>query len=470
MSALKPTTIDDVRDLLATAASEKRALEIRGGGTKQAMGRPDRGTTILDLSAFNTVIDYDPKELVLTVGTGAKLCDIEVLVAGENQMLAFEPFDHAPLFGKQAGEATIGGIVSANVAGSRRLSAGCARDHTLGFEGVSGRGEIFKGGGRVVKNVTGYDLPKLLTGSWGRLAALTAVTLKVLPRPRTSATVIVRGLNDERAIAAMAEAAGSAAEISGAAHCPFGDTPTTAIRVEGIGPSVDARTAKLATLLRPYGEIEILSADATTEFWHGVRDLAPLGTTDATHLLWRINARPSRSWKIPTALSGARWFYDWAGGLLWFASSAEPAEVRRIATEAGAHATLIRAPDAVRISVPALQPAAPGVEALAARVKAAFDPAGILDPHRFQAACPCRPSSPPNRKPIQASPHPRRLFASACAAASARRHARPTCCSATNSIPRAGASISSRTCSRTSASPPPRWSSISIAACPACRA
>jgi glycolate oxidase FAD binding subunit len=384
MTVLKPSTIDEVRDVLATAAGEKRALEIRGGGTKQSMGKPDRDTTTLDMSAFNTVIDYDPKELVLTVGAGAKLHDIEMLVARENQMLAFEPFDHGPLFGTKTGEATIGGIVSANVAGARRLSAGSARDHTLGFEGVSGRGEAFKGGGRVVKNVTGYDLPKLLTGSWGRLAALTAVTLKVLPRPRTSATVIVRGLNDGRAVAAMAEAAGSAAEISGAAHCPFGETPATAIRVEGIGPSVDARAAKLATLLRPYGGIEILSVDATARFWQGIRDLAPLGTTDASHLLWRIHARPSRCWRIPAMLAGARWFYDWAGGLLWLAAPTGPNEVRRIAAAAGGHATLVRAPEAIRATVPALHPAAPGVEALAARVKAAFDPAGILDPHRFQ--------------------------------------------------------------------------------------
>jgi glycolate oxidase FAD binding subunit len=277
------------------------------------------------------------------------------------------------------------------VAGSRRLSAGSARDHTLGFEGVSGRGEVFKGGGRVVKNVTGYDLPKLMTGSWGRLAVITAVTLKVLPRPRASATVVVRGLNDQQAVTAMSEAAGSAAEISGAAHFPYfpgsaTETAITAVRVEGFGPSVDARAEKLATMFRPRGPVEIFASHISTDLWQYLCDLAPLGTFDADWPLWRINGRPSHCWQIPSALNApeARWFYDWAGGLIWLAAPTNPADVRRVTANAGAHATLVRAPESIRSTVPALHPAAAGVEALAARVKSGFDPAGILDPNRFQ--------------------------------------------------------------------------------------
>jgi glycolate oxidase FAD binding subunit len=324
---------------------------------------------------------------VLTVGAGARLSDIETLIAADNQMLAFEPFDHGPLFGTAAGNATIGGIVAANVAGSRRLSAGSARDHTLGFEGVSGRGEIFKGGGRVVKNVTGYDLPKLMTGSWGRLAALTAITLKVLPRPRASATVIVRGLSDQQAVTVMAEAAGSAAEISGAAHLLASGTETaiTAVRVEGFGPSVDARAEKLATMFRPHGPVEIFASHISGVLWQYVRDLAPLGTIDDDWLLWRVNGRPSYCWQIPAALNtpAARWFYDWAGGLMWLATP-RSADVRSAATQVGAHATLVRAPEDVRATVPALAPSSRAVTALAERVKAAFDPAAILDPDRFR--------------------------------------------------------------------------------------
>ena len=189
MQTFQPTTEQDVVDAIAQAASDGRHLEIRGGGSKAEFGAPDRNDDILDLTAFASVIDYDPAELVLTAGAGAPLSVIQALVESENQMLAFEPFDHGPLFGRPAGAATIGGVIGAGVAGSRRISAGSVRDHLLGFKGVSGRGEAFVAGAKVVKNVTGYDLPKLVCGSWGRLVALTEVTLKVLPRGRAMNSV-----------------------------------------------------------------------------------------------------------------------------------------------------------------------------------------------------------------------------------------------------------------------------------------
>ena len=389
-TALRPTTTTEIAEAFAVAMNSGGVIEIRGGGSKAAMARPQRATTAMDMSAFASVVDYDPRELVLTVGAGARLSEIETLVAAQNQMLAFEPFDHGSILGTASGNATIGGIVAANVSGSRRLSAGSARDHVLGIEGVSGRGEVFKAGGRVVKNVTGYDLPKLMAGSWGRLAALTTITLKVLPRPRAGVTVIVRGLSDENAATVMTRATGSTTEVSGAAHVPAhaGVEAATALRVEGVGPSVKARAATLAALFRADGPVETLENDASTSFWERLRDLDPLKSSPSEALLWRINGRPTRTWQVPSlfATSGARWFYDWAGGLIWLTTTpdTDPAFVRRTAAHAGAQATLIRAPESVRAATPMLHEE-PTIADLSKRVKAAFDPANILDPYRFHA-------------------------------------------------------------------------------------
>jgi len=188
MAVHRPTTIEALCEVVQTAAAGGTTLAIRGGGSKSAIGAPIGGADTLDMTAFSGLIDYVPADLVLVAGAGTPLAKIEGLVADHGQMLAFEPFDPAPLFGEPAGRATIGGVIAAGLSGPRRLSAGGARDHLLGFEAVSGRGEAMSGGARVVKNVTGYDLPKLIAGSWGRLAALTSVTLKTLPRPRATAT------------------------------------------------------------------------------------------------------------------------------------------------------------------------------------------------------------------------------------------------------------------------------------------
>lgn len=374
---LKPGSVSDVCDMIAGRA----AIEVRGGGSKAEIGFP-RETRIMEMSAFRGVIDYDPPELVLTVGAGARLADVEALVSAEGQMLAFEPFDHGPLLGKPSGAATIGGVVAAGVAGSRRLSAGGARDHLLGFEAVSGRGERFVGGAKVVKNVTGYDLPKLMAGSWGRLAVLTQVTLKVLPAPRVRTTVALRGLGDREAVRAMAAAMGSPAEVGAAAHLP--DAGVTALRVEGFGPSVTARAEMLRRLLGGGDLIEGAESDA---LWASVRDAAPLAEGD---VLWRVSVAPSAGPAIHEALAplGARRLYDWAGGLVWLALPAEADQtlVRAATDAAGGHAMLVRAPEALRRRIPALHPEAAGVAALSRRVKTAFDPAGVLDPKRFSDA------------------------------------------------------------------------------------
>jgi glycolate oxidase FAD binding subunit len=302
-------------------------------------------------------------------------------------MLAFEPFDHGPLFGRETGAATIGGVIGASVSGSRRVSAGAVRDHVLGFEAVSGRGERFVAGGRVVKNVTGYDLPKLMAGAWGQLVALTQVTVKVLPKPREMKTVALLGLDDERAVRAMCLAMRSQAEVAAAAHVGEWhghDGPLTCFRLEGFGPSVIARAAMLRSVLAEFGAADVLSDADATSFWSRVRYATPL---DDGRPLWRLNVPASSAALVTSSLRehGARWYYDWAGGLIWLTMpvDSEAALVRNAAANVGGHAALVRAGAAMRAAVPALHPEPPAVTALARRIKAGFDPANVLDPHRF---------------------------------------------------------------------------------------
>ncbi|GLV24543.1 glycolate oxidase subunit GlcE [Sphingobium sp. Cam5-1] len=379
-----PTREDELADVIADAAREGVRLAITGGGSKSGFGAPIEARP-LSMRGFAGVVDYDPAELVLTVRVGTPLAEVEALVAEQNQMLAFEPFDHGPIYGAPAGAATIGGTVAAGVAGSQRLSHGGARDHLLGFRAVSGRGEPFVAGAKVVKNVTGYDLPKLAAGSWGRLFAMTEVTLKVLPHPRAYATRAIEGLDEAQAVKAMAVAMGSQAEIAAAAHlpgCGRNGRALTAFRIQGVGPSVAARGAMLDTLLAAFGKVEALDETEGKRVWDGLRTLSPL---PANQPLWRINVAPSASLAVVSALRplGAQWLFDWAGGLIWMTFDGDPQAVRAAAAAAGGHATLARAPAATRAAVPAFHPQAPGVAALEERVRRAFDPARLFETGRF---------------------------------------------------------------------------------------
>ena len=379
--AIRPTDSAELADAIRDARAHGRRLAIRGGGSKTAIGAPATDAEALDLRAFAGVIDYDPAELVLTVGTGTPLAEIEALVAGEGQMLAFEPFDHGPLFGAEAGRATIGGVVAAGVAGSQRLTQGGARDHLLGFRAVAGSGEALIGGAKVVKNVTGYDLPKLMAGSWGRLAALTEITLKVLPSPREQVTRVLHGLDIDAAVAAMATALGSQADVAAAAYLPAvadEQMSVTAFRIQGFGPSVTARCAMLERKLDAFGALQ--PGDAA--LW---RDLATLAPLEGDAPLWRINVPPRGACTVTLAdwPDGTRWLLDWAGGLVWLTTGADAETVRTVATRAGGHAMLVRADTATRTGVAAFHPASPGVAALEYRVRRAFDPDGVFETGRF---------------------------------------------------------------------------------------
>jgi glycolate oxidase FAD binding subunit len=361
---LRPTDIGELCEIVADGGP----LRLRGGGSKDAIGA-DVDATVVDMRGFAGVVDYDPPELVLTVRAGTPLAEVQALVASEGQMLAFDPFDHAAILGGE-GHATIGGVIAAGVSGPARLSRGAARDHLLGFTAVSGRGEKFVAGAKVVKNVTGYDLPKLITGSWGRLAAITELTLKVLPAPREQQTVVLRGLGPAEAVAAMAKAMGSSAEVTAAAHLPdWEGGAVTALRLDGFPSSIAARRETL-------GNPEAIDG---TELWEAVRHATSL---PANKPLWRCIIPAGRAPGFVDGLPGD-WLFDWAGGLVWLASDGDPQAIRSAASAAGGHAMLVRADAAMRAVVPALHPQPTPLAALEERVRRAFDPASVFETGRF---------------------------------------------------------------------------------------
>jgi glycolate oxidase FAD binding subunit len=398
---LKPRDAKEVEEAVRWALGEDKPLEIVGQGSKRAIGRPSQTDLTLDLSGLTGVTLYEPQELVLSARAGTPLAEIEALLDANNQELAFEPMDYGPLLGGEAGRGTLGGVIAANLAGPRRIKAGAARDHFLGLTAVSGRGETIKSGGRVVKNVTGYDLCKLIAGSWGTLAAVTDVTLKVLPKAETEATVIVAGLDDRQACAAMAAAMGSSCDASGAAHLPdhvasyFDGLPkpeaATALRLEGFAPSVRHRKDALATLLKPFGPVALLEEKDSRALWRSVRQVKPFaGEAARARPLWRISTAPAQSHAIAAAITpAAQMFYDWAGGLIWvampFADQPDANSVRGAVKSVGGHATLVRAPAALRATLDVFEPQEAVLGALSKRVKESFDPKGVLNPGRMYA-------------------------------------------------------------------------------------
>jgi len=378
----RPTTPVEVLELVADAGAAGRALEIIGGGTKRSIGAVTGAAAVLSLAKLDKVVDYAPEELVLTAQVGARLSDLEQLVAAEGQMLPFEPPHLTGLLGSR-GEPTLGGVLAANLSGPRRIRAGAARDHFLGFEAVTGRGEAVKAGGKVVKNVTGYDLSKLMAGSWGTLAVLTEVTIKVLPAGRTELTLLFFGLDDNRACELMAKAMNAPVELSGAAHLPTrtaarkplkGEMAVTALRLEGFEASVAARTEALIAALKSFGRAEQLDAEHSREFWTQVREVEAFRGDKRP--LWRISVAPASGWRVGEALSGDA-LYDWAGGLIWLLSQDDPAKVRGVVHALGGHTACYRGEGS------GFEPVVGSLAALSARVKAAFDPNGVLNPGRM---------------------------------------------------------------------------------------
>jgi glycolate oxidase FAD binding subunit len=401
---LRPREPKQVEEAIAWALAQGKTLEVVGAGTKRAIGRAAQWDATLDLSALSGITLYEPEELVLSARAGTPLSQINALVAEKSQQLAFEPMDYGPLLGGEGG-GTIGGAIAANLSGPRRVKAGAARDHFLGFSAVSGRGETFKSGGRVVKNVTGYDLCKLMAGSWGTLAAMTDVTIKTLPRAETEQSIAVLGLDAATAGKVMAAAIGSFADVSAAAHLPArvaaaiaeaasAGTAITALRLEGVAPSVAQRKIVLEKLLASFGALATFAEAASSALWQGIRDVTPFAAKGlrGDHDVWRISTAPMRGADVGRALAdraGGEILYDWAGGLVWAAlpcsDDAHAALVHAAVAQAGGHATLVRAPAAVRAKVDVFTPEPTPLAALTQRVRKGFDPQGVLNAGRMWA-------------------------------------------------------------------------------------
>ncbi len=407
MDTLKVRDAGDVEQAVRAALDAEQPLEIVGHGTKRAIGLPMATNAVLDLSALNAVTGYEPSELILTVEAGAPVADVLSLIDSKNQEFAFEPMNTAALLGTAAGAGTIGGMIAAGLAGPRRIKAGGARDHLLGATAVSGFGDTFKAGGKVVKNVTGYDLCKLIAGSWGTLAVMIEVTIKVMPKAESETTLVLRGLDDAAANRAMTAALGSPFDVSGAAHVPrsvlrgsghdlaaldSAQQGVTLLRLEGIKASVAHRARSLADALATFGKADSVDDASSAPLWAAIRDVVsfaaagPLGAWP----VWRIVCPPAAGGAFGQALAretGGDVVYDWGGGLIWAAlppaADAHAGLLRQRLAPIGGHANLVRADEMVRHAVEVFQPQEAGVAALSRRVKQSFDPKTIFNRHRM---------------------------------------------------------------------------------------
>lgn len=397
MTIVVPANESEAAEALRAAHDAATPVEIAGGGTKRGVGRPVNAAITLSSAGLAGITAYNPAEMVMTAWAGTPLAVIDAALAENGQRLAFEPPDYRALLAS-GGDPTIGAIAATNLSGPRRIVAGAARDSLLGVRLVNGAGEVVSSGGRVMKNVTGLDLVKLVAGSWGTLGFLTEVTFKVLPVPETEATLAVRGLLDDAAANVMAHAMASSTEVSGAAHLPepvagsvggaLGSAPATLLRLEGFADSVEIRAQRLMKRLAGAGEIQVLDAQASRAAWRGIRDAVPFAGGDGRPV-WRVSVKPTAGHSLALALrqqTQANVFYDWQGGLVWIRMEAgsEAETIRRLVrAHGGGHATLWRASPAERASVAPFEPLSPPLAALQARIKAAFDPKGILNPGRL---------------------------------------------------------------------------------------
>ncbi len=389
MSLIAPGTEAEAQAHVTEARAAGRPLTLQGGNTRSGLGRPSNSTGILSAAGLTGITLYEPSELVIGARAGTPVRELEAELASRGQMLPVEPVDHRRLYGTR-GEPTIGGLVATNASGPRRFAAGAVRDHLIGVRFVNGRGEIVKSGGRVMKNVTGLDLVKLECGAHGTLGFLTEVTFKVVPKPETTVTLVFRGLDDVRAVAALTRAVGSPFEMTGAAHLPGADqlSAKTLLRFEGFAASVEDRATRLAALLAEFGAPERLSDEAAAALWSDIRDGVAVEARDDA-AVWRVSVAPTRGPSVVQRLRGVaeRYSFDWAGGLLWLATrpdgDAGAGAIRAAVAAVGGHATLMRAPDAVRSAIDVFEPLVPALRSITASIKASIDPDALFNPGRM---------------------------------------------------------------------------------------
>ena len=394
--ALAPTHEAGVVEAILAARAANEPLLVQGRGTKAGMLRPVQAARELSTRNLDAVSLYSPQELIVSAGAGITIPDLEARLAEGGQGIIAEPPNLAALLGTE-GEQTLGGVVATNLSGPRRVAWGAMRDHVMGVRAVNGAGEVIRSGGRVLKNVTGLDLCKLLTGSYGTLAVITEVTLKVLPRAELTGSLLLHGLDAVRGVAALSAALGSPYGVSGAAWLPAGAAdrvPELAghgavalVRIEDFAKSVEYRLGRLTTDLAAFGSAVLLDDGASRAAWLAIRDAVPL-RADPGDAIWRVSVRPSNGPAVVAALdaAGARCFLDWGGGLVWVAGPVALHDRVMAAARAGRGTwTLLRAPEPMRAAVDVVPPEAAALARITRRVKAAMDPGGILNPGRLYA-------------------------------------------------------------------------------------
>lgn len=392
MSITAPESEEALAGEIARAHAAREPLAIEGRGTKRAMLRPVQAARTLSTRNLTGITLYRPTELMIRARAGTPIPEIEAALAENNQQLIAEPPDLTAMFGASEA-ATLGGIVSTNLSGPRRIMWGAMRDHVLGIRAVTGEGEVFRSGGRVLKNVTGLDLCKLLTGAHGTLGVLTEVTLKVLPRAQATGTLAIRVADVARGVAALSAALGSPYGVSGAALLMEGHDglagPVALARIEDFSENVTYRLGRLREDLAAHGEVALLDTAASHPLWRAVRDAAPLKAAPE-EAIWRLSVAPSEAASACAALTqafGAKLMLDWGGGLIWVAGPAREqahGAVMQAAAAAGGSFTLFRAPASLSAHVAVLPEEPPALAAIARRVKATLDPAGLLNPGRMR--------------------------------------------------------------------------------------
>lgn len=394
MAALKPKDESEAADIVRMAAAEGRTLEILGRGSKRSFGRPVAADAVADVSALAGIRAFEPHELVLTCGAATPVAELAEALAKEGQRFAFDPADWGALLGAQAGIATIGGVISANACGPGRVAGGAVRDHLLGYRAVNGYGDAYKAGGRVVKNVTGFDLPKLVCGAMGTLSLLTEVTLRTVPAPPIQCVATIPDVAPAEGLAALRRVRAAPVGATGLAYLPaaalerIGEPEqgrgAALIRLDGSRDTLEEKLAHLRGLL---GSLELrVSGDDK-----GIRAFAAIGDGRAfagtPFDVWRLHVPPSQAAAAAAEIAAPLWLADWAGALLWAGAApgdaSAPARLAGIAGKHGGHATLLRASEERRAACDAFPREEPERAALTRAVKAAFDPLGIFNPGRM---------------------------------------------------------------------------------------
>ncbi len=403
-TSLVPTSVLELSGIIDDARAHRTPIRVLGSGSKDSIGRPVQAALDLSTNQLKDIEFYEPKELVLCAQAGTSVAEVEALLAQSGQRLAFEIPDYRSLLNTSDTEPTLGGVVATNLSGPRRISVGAARDHLLGVKGVTGRGELIQSGGRVMKNVTGYDLCKVLVGSYGTLAVLSQVTFKVLPQPETEVTLVWRDLNDGQAQKLMSQALGTPFEVTGAAHLPsdvslkynipesLRGAAVTLVRLEGFADSLSYRQTSLSQTLAKFGESFLLLDTDSRGLWQTVKNVLPFAGN--LRPVWRISTIPTRGPSLVATLRSKlsiTAFYDWGGGLVWVqvesddsaAQEASTAVIQNATVEFGGNATLIRASQSLRSKVNVFQRLDHQVMNLNQRIRSAFDPDKILNPGRM---------------------------------------------------------------------------------------